>query len=80
MLYGARSRLCQFEKFRDLSVRGNAVGVKEPVIILIEGAQLADLLIQYVDSTVVNLVKLVGTDVNHSSEDNIEVARYAIGI
>ena len=38
LLYGARSRLCQFEKFRDLSVRGNAVGLKDPVIILIDGA------------------------------------------
>jgi hypothetical protein len=61
-------------------VRCNAVGLKDPVIILIDGAQRAVLLIQYVDSTVVNLVKLVCTDEDHSGEDDIEVARYAIGI
>ena len=38
------------------------------------------LTIQYVDSTVVNLVKLMCTDEDHSGEDDIEVARYAIGI
>lgn len=61
-------------------MRCNAVGLKDPVIILIDGAQRAVLLIQYVDSTVVNLVKLVCTDEDHSGEDDIEVARYAIGI